>query len=127
LDIPLVDVAWQHRQVRAEIDRGIERLLSDPTCDGVEFIKELEAKFARRHGAGIQAVSAQSGLAAEFLVLKALGVGSGDEVITVPNSDLATTAAISHTGAKPVFVDIDPRTYTMDPAGIGAAITPRTR
>ncbi len=127
MDIPLVDVAWQHRQVRAEIDRGIDRLLSDPTCDGSEFVTELESDFALRLGRAISAVSVHSGTAAEFLILRALGIGAGDEVITVPNSDLATTAAISHTGATPVLVDIDPRTYNMDLAKIETAITTRTR
>lgn len=126
-DIPLVDVAWQHRQVRAEIDQGINQLLADPTCDGIEIVKQLESEFALRMGQGVLAVSVQSGTAAEFLILRALGIGAGDEVITVPNSDLATTAAISHTGATPIFVDIDPCTYTMDPSKIEAAISPRTR
>ena len=127
MEIPLVDVAWQHRQVRAAIDRDIDRLLNDPTCDGSEFIQQLESNFALRLGRGVHAVSVHSGTAAEFLILRALGIGTGDEVITVPNSDLATTAAISHTGARPVLVDIDPRTHTMDPSKIEAAITARTR
>jgi dTDP-4-amino-4,6-dideoxygalactose transaminase len=100
-DIPLVDVAWQHRQVRAEIDQGINQLLADPTCDGIEIVKQLESEFTLRIGQGVLAVSVQSGTAAEFPILRALGIGEGDEVITVPNSDLATTAAISHTGATP--------------------------
>lgn len=127
MDIPLVDVSWQHRQVHAVINRGMERLLSDPTCDGSEFIQALESAFASRMGKGIHAIGTHSGTAAEFLILRALGIGPGDEVITVPNSDLATTAAISHTGARPVLIDIDPRTYCMDPAKIDAAITKRTR
>jgi dTDP-4-amino-4,6-dideoxygalactose transaminase len=127
VDVPLVDVAWQHHQVRTEIDRDINQLLNDPTCDGTEFVSQLESDFARRLGTGMLAVSTHSGTAAEFLILRALGIGLGDEVITVPNSDLATTAAISHTGATPVLVDIDPCTYTVDPAKIKAAITVRTR
>jgi dTDP-4-amino-4,6-dideoxygalactose transaminase len=125
--IPLVDVAWQHAQVRAEIDRALDRLLVDVHCDGAEFVAAVETTIARRLGAGTCAVGVQSGLAAEFLILKALGIGPGDEVITVPNSDLATTAAISHAGARFVLVDVDPRTYNLDPARIEAAITPRTR
>lgn len=125
--IPLVDVAWQHEQVREAIDRALDQLLSDPTCDGSEFVRELESAFAHRLGTDVHAVSVQSGLAAEFLLLKALGIGSGDEVITVPNSDIATTAAISHTGARFVLVDIDPQTHNIDPARIEATITPRTR
>lgn len=125
--IPLVDVAWQHRQVRGEIDRALDTLLTDVTCDGVEFVVALERAIEERLGGGVFAIGVQSGLAAEFLALTALGIGAGDEVITVPNSDLATTAAISHTGARFVLVDIDPRTHNLDPDRLEAAITPRTR
>ncbi|MBI1296496.1 erythromycin biosynthesis sensory transduction protein eryC1 [bacterium] len=124
--IPLVDVAWQHRQVRAQIDAAWEHHVTDPTCDGAHFCKKLEAEFRAYFGEGTYAVSVQSGLAAQFLALKAIGVGAGDEVITVPNSDLATTGAISHTGARPVLVDVD-ATHNLDPIKIEAAITPRTR
>ncbi len=125
--VPLNDVAWQHRQVRAEIDLAIDRLLNDLHADGAELIAALEAVVAARLGDGAQAIAVQSGTAAEFLILKALGIGAGDEVITAPNSDLATTAAISHSGARFVLVDIDPETHNLDPARIEAAITPCTR
>lgn len=125
--IPLVDVAWQHAQVRAEIDQAIDRMLTDPACDWIGFVQALEEQVRDLIGAEFHTVGVQSGLAAEFLILKALGIGPGDEVITVPNSDLATTAAISHTGATFVFVDIDPDTFNMDPDALEAAITPRTR
>jgi dTDP-4-amino-4,6-dideoxygalactose transaminase len=125
--IPLVDVAWQHAQVRAEIDRALDELLTNATCDGAGFVGSLETAFAARLGDGAHAVGVQSGLAAEFLVLTALGIGPGDEVITVPNSDIATTAAISQTGARFVLVDVDPRTHTLDPNGLEAALTPQTR
>lgn len=125
--IPLVDVAWQHQQVRAEIDRAFDRLLTDVHCDGVDLVAAVEGAIAARLGGDVHAVGVQSGLAAEFLALKALGIGPGDEVITVPNSDLATTAAISHTGARFVLVDIDPETHNLDPDRLEAAITPRTR
>ena len=125
--IPLTDVAWQHRQVRADIDLAIDRILTDVHADGAELIAALEATMARRLGEAVHAIAVQSGLAAEFLLLKGLGIGPGDEVITVPNSDIATTAAISHTGARFVLVDVDARTHNLDPNLIEAAITPRTR
>jgi dTDP-4-amino-4,6-dideoxygalactose transaminase len=127
MHIPMNDLAWQHCQVRGEIDRVVAQLLSDPACDGLAFVKDLEARFARYLGGSALAVGVQSGRAAEFLILQAYGIGPGDEVITVPNSDIATTAAISHTGARFVLVDIDPTTFNMDPAQLEAAITPRTR
>ena len=125
--ILLTDVAWQHRQVRAEIDQALDRLLADVYADGAELVSALETEMAKHLGGSVLAVAVQSGLAAQFLVLKALGIGPGDEVITVPNSDIATTAAISHTGARFVLVDVDPETHNLDPNLIEAAITPRTR
>jgi dTDP-4-amino-4,6-dideoxygalactose transaminase len=125
--ILLTDVAWQHRQVRADIDLAIDRILTDVHADGAELIAALEATMARRLGEAIHAIAVQSGLAAQFLLLKGLGIGAGDEVITVPNSDIATTAAISHTGARFVLVDVDARTHNLDPNQIEAAVTPRTR
>jgi dTDP-4-amino-4,6-dideoxygalactose transaminase len=125
--IPLTDVAWQHRQVRAEIDLALDRILTDVHADGAEFVAALEAAMARRLAEDVHAVAVQSGLAAQFLILKALGIGLGDEVLTVPNSDIATTAAISHTGARFVLVDVDARTHNLDPDRIEAAISPRTR
>jgi dTDP-4-amino-4,6-dideoxygalactose transaminase len=121
-----MDVAWQHRQVRAEIDGAIDHILTDIHSDGAKYIVALEIALTRRLGDGAHAITVQSGLAAQFLILKALGIGPGDEVITVPNSDIATTAAISHTGARFVLVDIDVRTHNLDPDRLEAAITPRT-
>lgn len=121
------DLAWQHEQVRDEIDDAFNRILSDPDANTAEFVAQLETMIAQWLGEGFHAVGVQSGLAAEFLTLKALGIGPGDEVVTVPNSDLATTAAISHCGATFVLVDIDPHSHNIDPSRIEDAITPRTK
>src|SRR5512138_516363 len=93
---------------------------------GGPYVSRFETEFAAycqvRHALGVG-----SGTDALWLSLIALGVGHGDEVITVPNSFMATAEAISLCGARPVFVDIDPQTYTMDPAQLEAAITLRTQ
>lgn len=125
--IPLTDVAWQHREVRAEIDAAFRTLTEDPTCDGAHFAHDLEQAFEARFGAPWIAVSAQSGLAAQALLLRAHGIGPGDEVVTVPNSDLATTAAISHVGARFVLADVAPGSFHLDPEAAARAITPRTK
>jgi dTDP-4-amino-4,6-dideoxygalactose transaminase len=125
--IPLTDVAWQHRQVWDEVQASFRTLLEDPTCDGAHFTHALEGAFEAHFGSPWIAVSAQSGLAAQALLLRAHGVGPGDEVITAPNSDLATTAAISHVGARFVLADIAPGSFHLDPAAAERAITPRTR
>src|SRR6185295_10008826 len=86
----------------------------------------FEAAFAKYCGAE-HCVGTNSGTSALHLALLAAGVGPGDEVITVPNTFVATVAAVEYCGARPVFVDIEPRYFTMDPAKIESAITPRTK
>jgi perosamine synthetase len=90
------------------------------------FVRELEALFAEIHGQPT-AVSTVSGTAALHLGMVELGVGPGDEVIVPALTFVATANAVRYTGAMPVFVDVDPVTYTIDPAAVAAAITPRTR
>ena len=86
----------------------------------------FEQEFATYCGAA-ECIALNSGTSALHLALLAAGVGPGDEVITVPFTFVASVAAVSYTGARPVLVDIDPRSFTMDPAAIEAAITPRTK
>lgn len=125
--IPLTDVSWQHLQVWDEIHSHFDALLLDPTCDGTQMTHNLELAFEEHFGAPWIAVATQSGLAAQTLLLRSLGIGGGDEVITAPNSDLATTSAISHAGARFVLADIEPGTFNLDPAAVEAAITTRTK
>lgn len=127
MEVPLTDVSWQHRQVWDEIHTAIDGLLTAVPCDGAYLAHRLEQAFERYYGDGWIALSAQSGLAAEFLLLKAFGIGPGDEVITVANSDLATTAAISHAGARFVLAEVRRETANLDPGQVERLITPRTR
>jgi len=101
------------------------------TLESFQFIlgKEVEAfenEFAAAHGAQF-GIGTNSGTSALHVALLAAGVGAGHEVITTPFSFAASAATILYTGARPIYVDIDPRTYNLDPAKIAAAITPRTR
>lgn len=124
--IPLTDVAWQHHQVHAEIMAKFNLLLNDPNCDGAAFTAELETAFEKHYGDNWHAVAVQSGSAAQMLLLKAHGIGPGAEVITAPNSDLATTAAISRTGASFVLADLEAGTFNLSAEAVEAAITPAT-
>ena len=124
--IPFVDLKAQYRSIKPEVTAAIAGVLE--SCEftlGSEvaaFEKEFAAYCRGEHGVGVN-----SGTSALHLALLAAGVGPGDEVITVPFTFLATVSAIDYTGARPVFVDVDPRTLTMDPTALEAAITPRTR
>lgn len=124
--VPFLNLRAQHDPLRAEILSSIEEVIDNNAFAGGVFVAKFEAEFAQfcatRHAIGLG-----SGTEALWLALLALGVRPGDEVITVPATFMATAEAISYCGAKPVFVDIDERTCTMDPAEIERAITPRTR
>ena len=124
--IPLVDLKAQYRALKPEIDAAVGRVLENAQFVLGPAVEAFEREFAAYTGAG-EAVAVNSGTSALHVALLAAGVGSGDEVITVPFTFVATVAAIEHTGAKPVLVDIDPDYYTMDPAALDRAITPRTK
>ena len=126
MNIPLVDLKAQHRSIRAELDTAIARVLDRTSFILGEEVAEFERAFARYVGCE-GAVGVASGTAALRLALAACGVGPGHEVITPAHTFMATAEAISLAGATPVFADIDARSYTLDPARVEAAITPRTR
>ncbi len=124
--VPLYDHARIYRRRKQEIDAALARVLESGRLDWGDEVPAFEAEFAAFVGAA-HAVTVNSGTGALKIALLALGIGPGDEVITVPNSDIGTVSAIHHTGAASVLVDVDPATLCMDPAAVRAAITPRTR
>ena len=125
-DIPLVDLRAQYASIRSEIDEAIQRVLDSTSFILGREVSAFEDAFAADVGA-TGCVGVASGTTALELALRACDIGAGDEVITAAHTFIATAEAISHTGAKPVFVDIDPVTYTINPNRILEAITPRTR
>lgn len=124
--IPLVDLKAQYQQIKDEVRAAIDEVLESGQFVLGEEVAAFEREFAAFSGTRY-AVAVNSGTSALHLALLAAGIGPGDEVITVPFTFVATAAAIAYTGARPVFVDIEPRSLTMDPARIEAVITPRTR
>ena len=124
--IPLVDLKAQYRLLKPEIDAAVGRVLDEAQFILGPAVTSFERDFASHCGTA-EAVAVNSGTSALHLALIAAGVGPGDEVITTPFTFVATVAAIEYAGARPVFVDIDPAYYTMDPAALERAITPRTR
>ncbi|MCV0403174.1 MAG: DegT/DnrJ/EryC1/StrS family aminotransferase [Chloroflexi bacterium] len=124
--IPLVDLQAQYRSIQSEVDAAIRRVLDRSSFILGDEVLAFESAFAKHVGA-TGAVGVSSGTAALQLALRALGVSRGDEVITTAHTFIATAEAISNIGAVPVFVDIDPVTYNIDPAEIEAKISERTR
>lgn len=124
--IPFVDLRRQYQDLKPEIDAAVQRVLDTGQFVLGPEVESFEREFAALCGAAA-GVATNSGTSALHLALLAAGVGPGDEVITVPFTFVATTAAICYTGATPVFVDVEPQTFTMDVAQIERAITARTK
>ena len=124
--VPFLDLKAQHDPLRAEILAAIGEVIDSSAFAGGPFVAKFEDEFAAFCGTRF-CVGVGNGTDALWFALLALGVGPGDEVITVPNTFMATAEAISFCGAKPVFVDVDEATYTLDAARLEAAITPRTK
>ena len=127
MNVPFVDLKAQYRSIKPEIDEAIQRVLDTTQFVLGRDVAAFEESFAAYAGGVRHAIGLNSGTSALHLALLAAGVGPGDEVITVPFTFVATAAAVVYTGARPVFVDIEPRSFTMDPVRIEAAITPRTK
>jgi dTDP-4-amino-4,6-dideoxygalactose transaminase len=124
--IPFLDLRAQHQQIKDDVHAAVSKVMETAQFVLGPDVAAFEERFADYCNVK-HCVALNSGTSALHLALLATGVGPGDEVITVSMTFVATTAAILYSGAKPVFVDVDPRTWTMDPALIEAAITPKTK
>src|SRR5689334_9408200 len=126
MTIPFLDLKAQYLSIKPEIDAAVQKILDTTQFVLGEEVAAFERDFAAYSGAK-HGIAVNSGTSALHLALLAAGVGPGDEVITIPFTFVATVSAICYTGATPVFVDVDPVTFTMDPAQVEQAITPRTK
>ena len=126
MSVPFTDLKAHHVPHRSELADAILEVMDAAAFAGGPFVSRFETAFADYCEAP-HAVGVGSGTDALWLALMALGIGPGDEVITVPMTFIATAEAISRTGARPVFVDIEDATYTMDLAGMERAVTRRTK
>lgn len=126
MKVPFVDLQAQHQPIMNEVMQAIQNVMTKGNFILGGEVAELEAMFAEYCGTKY-AVGVDNGLAGEILLLEAYGIGPGDEVIVQANTFVATPAAVSFVGAKPVFVDCDPETYAIAYDQIEAAITPRTK
>src|SRR6476659_3051476 len=126
MNVQLLDLKAQYATIKAEVLAAVAQVLDSQVCIGGPKVAELEQKVAAFSDCKY-AVGVSSGTDALLCAMMGLGIGPGDEVITTPFTFFATAGCIARTGAAPVFVDIDPCTYNVDPAGIERAITPRTK
>lgn len=126
MQIPFIDLNAQYLSIRNEIDETIQQVISESAFIKGKYVNRFEEDYAKlcdvKHCIGVG-----NGTDAIYIALKVLGVGPGDEVITVANSWISTSETITQTGAKPVFVDIHPDYYTIDTSKIEERITPRTK
>ncbi len=124
--VPYLDLKAQYRGIKGEIDAAISTVMESSQFVLGDEVAQFEREFAAYCGTS-ECVALNSGTSALHLALLAAGIGPGDEVITVSFTFVASVAAILYAGATPVVVDIEPRTFTMDPSVIERAITPRTK
>src|SRR5438128_8027749 len=124
--VPFVDLAAQYAAIAEEIDAAVSKTIREADFILGRAVRLFEEEFARFCEAQF-ATGVDSGTSALELALRAYDIGPGDEVITAPNSFIASALAISHAGATPILVDVDPSTHTVDVSAIESAITPRTK
>lgn len=126
MKVPFVDLKVQYQSIKNQIQEAILNVVEDCAFVGGKYVEKFEEEFAaycnRRYAVGVS-----SGTSALHLALIALGINSGDEVITAANTFIATTEAITHAGGKVKLVDINPDSYTIDPQKLEEAITPKTK
>lgn len=126
MHIPFVDLRMQYEGIKKEIDGAIKNVIEETAFIGGKYVNQFEANFASIYGV-THVISCANGTDSLYIIMKMLGIGHGDEVITVANSWISSSETITQTGATPVFVDIDPLYYSMDGSKLASAITPRTK
>jgi dTDP-4-amino-4,6-dideoxygalactose transaminase len=126
MQVPFLDLKSHHAPMLDEINGAMRDVVESNAFAGGPFVERFEEDFAAYCNSAY-ALGVGSGTEALWLALIALGVGPGDDVITVPNTFMATAEAITYCGANPIFVDVDERTYTMDPEALPKALTVRTK
>ncbi len=124
--VPFVDLKVQYDSLKPEIDAAIQSVIEKTAFVGGPIVEKFETAFAAKHGTK-HCISCANGTDAIYITLKALNIGPGDEVITVANSWISTSETITQAGAKPVFVDIEPDYFHMDPKRIEEKISKNTK
>lgn len=126
MTVPFVDLKTQYKNIKPSIDKAINDVIHETAFIGGKHVNDFEEKFAREYDVK-HCISTANGTDSLYIIMKSLGIGLGDEVITVANSWISSSETITQCGAKPVFVDIDPVYYTIDENEIEEKITSRTK
>jgi dTDP-4-amino-4,6-dideoxygalactose transaminase len=126
MQIPFVDLKSQYETIKSEIDEAISNVLSETAFIGGKYVNKFEEDFAQKYGVK-HCISVANGTDSLYIIMKMLGIGIGDEVVTVANSWISSSETISQTGATPIFVDTDPQLYTIDESLLESAITKNTK
>ena len=126
MTIPFVDLKKQYLSIKTKIDEAIQNVVNETAFIKGKYVQQFEEDYKQAYGVK-HVISCANGTDAIYITLKALGIGPGDEVITVANTWISTSETISQTGAKPVFIDIDPDYYTIDVSKIEEKITKNTK
>src|SRR5437016_4587650 len=126
MKVPFSDLKAHHAPFIEKFDRAIREVIESSAFAGGPFVEKFEEEFAAFCGSS-SAIAVGNGTDALWLSLLGLGIGEGDEVITVPNTFIATAEAITYCKARPVFVDVDPNTFTMNPAELEKSLTDKTK
>ena len=126
MHIPFVDLKLQYEGIKKGIDQAVKNVIEETAFIGGKYVNQFEADFAAIYGVN-HVISCANGTDSLYIIMKMLGIGAGDEVITVANSWISSSETITQTGATPVFVDIDPLYYSMDTTKLASAITSRTK
>ena len=124
--IPFVDLKLQYQSIKEKIDNTIQNVINETAFIKGKYVQKFEEEFADIYGVS-NVISCANGTDAIYITLKALGIGPGDEVITVANTWISTSETITQAGAKPIFIDINPEYYTIDIKQIEEKITGKTK
>lgn len=126
MHIPFVDLKAQYKSIKIDIDNAIEQVINETAFIGGKYVKQFADNFAELYGVK-HVIPCANGTDSLFIIMKCLGIGPGDEVITAANSWISSSETITQTGARVVFCDVDPIYYSMDEQLLEDLITPRTK
>ena len=126
MKVPFVDLHAQYLSIKTDIDTAIYNVINETAFIGGKYVQDFEQAFAEKYGVK-HCISVANGTDSLYIIMKMLNIGNGDEVITVANSWISTSETISQTGAKPIFIDIDTDSYTIDVSLIESKINEKTK